>query len=94
MLRLPWILAHTKYWLIFNYIVRLKRWVIDVSQPYVFNKDIVYLKGFLQVQDYLKNGGKLNELYFWKINIEDLSQLKKSDLILFKVSDLKYPFFT
>lgn len=83
-----------KYSLIFNYLLRLKRWVVDVSQPYVFTKDFVYLAGFLQVQEFLKNGGKLNELYFWKIAIRDLGELKKSDLITFKVSDLKYPFFT
>jgi hypothetical protein len=83
-----------KYSLVFNYIVRLKRGVKDTSLDYVFTKDIVYVKWFLEVQEYLKNGWKINELYFWKIGISDLKEIKKSDIISLKVSDLKYPFFT
>ena len=82
-----------KYSLAFNYIVRLKRWVKDVTQNYVFTKDVVYLNWFNDIKNFIKNGWKINELYLWKIWINDLQEFKKSDFISTKTKDLKYPFF-
>ena len=49
-----------KYSLAFNYIVRLKRWVKDVTQNYVFTKDVVYLNWFNDIKSFIKNGWKIN----------------------------------
>ncbi len=85
---------NNEYGLVFSYLLRMKRWIKDTSQPYIFTKDFVYLKWFLKIQEYLKQWWKINELYFWKIKIEDIEEIKKSDIISLKTQDVKYPFFT
>jgi len=42
-----------------------------------FLKDHVYLKGYLEVKDYLYNGGKIEDLYFGKFSLDQLSLVKK-----------------
>jgi len=81
------------YETIFRYLVRLKRWVKDVSENYVFTKDVIYLNGYMEIKDFIKNGWDLKELYFGKISIKDLEEIKKSDFLELKVDDLKIPFF-
>ncbi len=82
------------YWLVFAYILRMKRWIRDVTSSYVFTKDVVYLQWYLQIKNYVKDGGKINELYFGKIKLSDIEKIKKSDLVQFKPNDFKCPFFT
>jgi hypothetical protein len=48
---------------VFNYILRLKRGMRDVSKDGLFYKDVVYLNGYVKVQDYMENGGDLKDLY-------------------------------
>lgn len=81
------------YETIFKYLLRLKRWVKDASKNYIFLKDSVYLNWYLKVKKFLKNWWNINDLYFWKICIDDIDEIKNSDLIDFKVSDLKVPLF-
>lgn len=82
------------YGAVFNYLARLKRWVKDTSKNYIFLKDIIYINGFIQVKQFIENGGNINELYFWKISLQDLEEIKKSEFINFKVDDFKIPLFT
>lgn len=56
---------------------RAKRGIIDTSQPGGCTKDHVYLKGYLQIKKYLKNGGDLNKLYYGKISLETLHLVEK-----------------
>jgi uncharacterized protein (TIGR02421 family) len=42
-----------------------------------FTKDIVYLRGLIQLLDYLKNGGELEPLYVGKISLEHLAIIKE-----------------
>ncbi|MGE4443708.1 MAG: tyrosine/phenylalanine carboxypeptidase domain-containing protein [Candidatus Altimarinota bacterium] len=82
------------YGSVFNYLARLKRGVKDTSKNYIFLKDIIYINGFLQVKKFIENGGNINELYFGKISLQDLAEIKKSEFIQFKVDDFKIPLFT
>jgi hypothetical protein len=78
---------------IFKYLVRFKRWIQDCSKNYCYMKDIVYLNWFLEVRDFIKNGWNVKELYFWKISLQDLDEIKKSEFLDIKVDDLKIPLF-
>ncbi len=82
------------YHSVFSYLVRLKRWLKDTSKNYIFLKDIIYINGFIQIKHFVENGGNINELYFWKISLQDLAEIKKSEFIHFKVDDFKIPLFT
>lgn len=79
--------------LVFNYLVRIKRWLVDISDDWVFTRDLVYLNWFMKLEKFLASSWVLRDLYVWKINIEDLSVLKDSYFIKLDFSDLKVPFF-
>ncbi len=77
----------------FKKILRLKRWMRDVSEEWIFMKDVVYLNWLKKVEDFVHNGGDLKELYLWKIAIQDLEELKQSYFMKLKFNDTKIPFF-
>lgn len=64
--------------------LKVKRGLGDSSKPGAFTKDALYFSGYLQVQDFVINGGNLRELYYGKFNLEDLPLIKK-------IQDLKEP---
>lgn len=78
---------------VFTYLSRLKRWFEKVDTNSVFTKDAVYVNWYLEVKAYLENQWKLDDLYIWKINIDDLKYI--SDIAIFKdkVIEKKTPFF-
>jgi len=78
---------------IFNYILRLKRGMIKFSDEWIFTKDVVYVNWFLKVEDFIKNWWKLEELYIWKISINDLEEIKNSYFVNFNFRNLITPFF-
>ena len=82
------------YYTVFSYLVRLKRGLKDTSKNYIFLKDIIYINGFIQIKHFVENGGNINELYFGKISLQDLSEIKTSEFIHFKVDEFKIPLFT
>ena len=57
--------------------LKVKRGLKDSSKPGVFTKDGLYFAGYLQVQNFLVNGGNLKDLYYGKYNLEDLPLIKK-----------------
>jgi len=58
--------------------VRLKRGLIDTSQPGGFTKDLLYFAGFVKVWQWLKKHQfDPTELYYGKVAIEDLELVKK-----------------
>ncbi len=81
------------YRVVGNYLIRLKRWVKNTSKKYIFFKDIIYINWFLEISDFVSNFWNLKELYFWKIGLQDLEEIKKLDLIDFKVDDFILPLF-
>lgn len=78
---------------IFNYILRLKRWLKSFSSDWFFTKDAIYLNWFVKVEKFLETSWELRELYFWKMTLEDLEEIKESNFIPMNLSDLKVPFF-
>ena len=78
---------------VFTYLTRLKRWLKNISDEWVFVKDVVYVNWYLKVDNYLNSGWNLKELYVWKINIEDLEEIKDTYFLKINFSDLKLPFF-
>lgn len=82
-----------KYKLIFNYLVRIKRGITKVEAPEVFMKDVVYLNGFLEINDFIKKWGILEDLYFWKIHVSDLEEIKKHSWFLWEKEDKIIPLF-
>lgn len=81
------------YMTISNYLIRLKRWVSDTSLNYIFIKDVIYVNGFLKIMDFIEQWWDVNELYFWKISIQDLQEIKTSDFIDMKNINWKTPLF-
>ncbi len=57
--------------------LKVKRGLKDSSKPGVFTKDGLYFSGYLQVQNFVVNGGNLKDLYYGKYNLEDLPLIKK-----------------
>ena len=64
--------------------LKVKRGLGDTSQAGVFTKDALYFSGYLQVQNFVVNGGNLKDLYYGKYNLDDLELIKK-------IPDLKEP---
>ncbi len=69
----------------FTLALRAKRGVYKQSLPGAFTKDILYLKGYLVVQDFLKEK-KIDELYMGRYSVYDVPLVKDVD-------GLKKPFF-
>ncbi|MBI5754821.1 DUF1704 domain-containing protein [Candidatus Peregrinibacteria bacterium] len=65
---------------------KTKRGLEDTSLPGAFTKDIIYLKGFFEIEEYVAKGGDLKKLFIGKISLEDL------DLVS-KIPNLKPPKF-
>ncbi len=56
---------------------RAKRGLQDTKKPRGFTKDHIYLSGKLKIEEYLKAGGQINDLFIGKISINDVSKVKK-----------------
>lgn len=78
---------------VFLYLVRFKRGIQNVSKKYCFSKDVVYLNGYQEILRYIADGGDVKELFFGKIGLQDLSEIKKTDLLHIKTDDYKIPLF-
>ncbi len=50
--------------------VRVKRWLDDTSQPGAFTKDLIYLKGYQAVSQFVKNRSCLHLLHYGKIAVK------------------------
>jgi alpha-L-glutamate ligase-like protein/uncharacterized protein (TIGR02421 family) len=61
----------------FRSTVKVKRGLTDTSKKGCFTKDLKYFTGFLQIEEFIKNGGDLKDLYIGKFNLENLSTIKK-----------------
>ena len=66
--------------------LKAKRGISDTSQPGAFTKDFVYYKGFKMIEEFVKHGGDLRNLYYGKTNLEDREIIKK-------VKGLKAPMY-
>ena len=78
---------------VFTYLARLKRGLRDIKDDGIFVKDVVYVNGYLKIDDFVSSGGSLKELYVWKINILDLEEIKESYFLKIDFNDSKLPFF-
>lgn len=81
------------YEIIFNRLSRIKRWMPSFDSEWIFMKDVVYLNWYLNVKYFVESGWDLKELYFWKIWIIDLLDLKEATLLLNTQEDKKIPLF-
>ena len=61
----------------FRLTLRAKRGLSDTSLPGACTKDINYLKGYIALKDYIRDGGDLNKLYYGKIGLEHIPLLEK-----------------
>lgn len=57
--------------------VKSKRGLVDTSQKGSFTKDLMYFYGYRDLEKYLKNGGKIKDLYYGKYSLEDVSMIKQ-----------------
>lgn len=81
------------YSIVFNYILRLKRWVKSFSSDWIFFRDSIYINWFFKVEAFLNSWNKLNDLYMWKISIEDLEILKDTYILKINYSDIRLPLY-
>lgn len=64
----------------FQLTLRAKRGLADTSLPGGFSKDYIYLEGFYQVKNFVARGGNINDLYFGKISLKDVTFVKNLKL--------------
>ena len=57
--------------------LKAKRGLTDTSKSGAFTKDFVYYKGHKKILDFVSKGGDLKDLYYGKINMDDLELVKK-----------------
>lgn len=76
---------------IFDMLVRLKRWLNNVSKKYCFTKDLAYINGYIDLIKFIENWWNIKELYFWKIWLNDLEEIKKANFL--NTNKLKIPKF-
>ena len=57
--------------------LRAKRGLADTEESGAYTKDLVYLKGYFLVKDYLKKKGSIIDLYFGKVGVDDIKLLKE-----------------
>jgi hypothetical protein len=77
---------------VFAYMLRLKRWFADPSKEWVFMKDVVYVNGFLSVESYLDAWGSLEDLYIWKLHLDDIKAIKEHNFFTKHKKDIVIPF--
>ncbi len=56
--------------------VRAKRGLGDTALHGACTKDINYLKGYIKLKSFIKNGGNINKLYYGKIGIQHIGVIK------------------
>ena len=57
--------------------LKVKRGLSDTSKKGAFTKDIIYYKGYREVQNFVENGGKIKDLYVGKLNLNDIEEINK-----------------
>lgn len=60
----------------FQTALRVKRGLEDTGQKGAFTKETVYFSGYLQIQNFVSEGGDLKDLYIGKFNLKDLQKVK------------------
>jgi hypothetical protein len=55
-------------------------------------KDVVYLNGLTSVESYLDAGGKLENLYIWKLHLDDIKAIQEHAFFTKHKRDLVIPF--
>ena len=63
--------------------LRSKRGISDTSKPGAYTKDHLYLKGWYDVKNFVKKGGRVEDLYIGKIGVEHVPVVK--ELIRMKI---------
>lgn len=61
----------------FRICLKLKRGLEDTSKPGAFTKDHIYFVGERNVEQFVREGGKIKDLYLGKFNLQDLENVKK-----------------
>jgi hypothetical protein len=64
---------------VFNTILRMKKWIIDtsvVNEWSIFMKEKVYLDWYVKIKDWVEKWGELEDMYKWKLRLEDLDFIK------------------
>jgi hypothetical protein len=64
---------------VFNTILRMKKWIIDtsvVNEWSIFMKEKVYLDWYVKIKDWVEKWGELEDMYKWKLKLEDLDFIK------------------
>lgn len=81
------------YQSVFAYLTRFKRGIKNTGKKYCFTKDIVYLNGYFDIIDFIAGGWDVKELFFGKIWLNDLQEIKDSGILKMKLDDYKIPLF-
>lgn len=61
----------------FKSTLKAKRGFYNTDKKGAFTKDFIYFRGYYQIENFVKNGGNLKDLYLGKINIADLDDVLK-----------------
>jgi hypothetical protein len=78
---------------IFDMLLRFKRWVENIETNYCYTKDLIYIDWYVELVDFIANWWNLKELYFWKIWVKDLDEIRNSNILKIELEKLKTPVF-
>jgi len=57
--------------------LKVKRGLSDTSKKGAFTKDIIYYKGYKEVNKFVENGGRIRDLYIGKLNLKDIETVNQ-----------------
>lgn len=60
----------------FRTVSKIKRGIINTEQHGAFTKESIYFSGYLQIKNFVANGGDLKDIYFGKYNLKDMHLIK------------------
>lgn len=77
---------------VFVYMLRLKRGFVDPSKSWVFMKDVVYVNGYMSIQDAIEQWVRMKDLYMGKLHLDDIALLWDTPLFTQHKQESSIPF--
>jgi len=57
--------------------LKVKRGMSDTAKPGAFTKEVVYFLGLSVIEQYLRDGGEMRELYTGKVSVQDIALVRE-----------------
>jgi alpha-L-glutamate ligase-like protein len=68
-----------------RHVLRTKRGLSDTSKPGGITKQVIYTRGALKIEKFIKKGGDIRDLYIGKIDVDKIDEIKKMNFINYNI---------